>query len=189
MSPAHRVLGRFGLGALAAALALSGMTRLVSANLAATGHPPLAPAPAADGGTDEMRLLVREVMARDAALAEREAALALREQDLRVAAEEVRRALDDLAAADAALEARMFASDGASEADLGRLTAIYEGMRPKDAAALFETMDPVFAAGFLARMAPDAAAGVFSNLTPTAAYAVSARIAGRNAGAATEDGN
>ena len=175
---------RLGLALLAATLALSGTVRLVSANLA-VAEPPVSPPPQPDI-SEEMTLLLREITARDADLSRREARIALREQDLRVAREEIARNLDALAEAEAALEARMFASDGASEADLERLTDIYQGMKPKDAAALFEAMDPDFAAGFLARMSPDAAAAVFSNLPPLAAYAVSARIAGRNASAATE---
>ena len=132
-------------------------------------------------------MLVQAVAQRDEALVRREAQVALREQDIRVAREAVERSLAELGEAREALEARMIASAGASEEDLGRLTAIYEGMKPKDAAALFEAMDPEFAAGFLARMAPDAASAVFSRMPPLTAYAVSANIAGRNAGAAREN--
>lgn len=180
-------IGRAALACVMAALLVSGMGRIVVASLATVDR---APADASleprAGTTEEMELLLRDVGRRDADLARREAAIALREQDLRIAREEVGRALDDLAAAEAALEARMFASDSASEADLERLTLIYEGMKPKDAALLFEAMAPTFAAGFLARMAPDVASAVFSELSPNTAYALSAMIAGRNAGAATQ---
>ena len=195
MTRIRSLLGRVGLGAVVAALALSAMARIVSANLALPGptaeeadaaaearHGPPGPSRA---GVEEMELLLRDIARRDDALARREAAVALREQDLRVAREEIDRATAGLLEAERALEARMFASDGASEADLDRLTAIYEGMKPKDAAALFEAMDPDFAAGFLGRMSPESAAQVFSALPPLAAYAVSATIAGRNVGAAT----
>ncbi|UWQ21824.1 MotE family protein [Jannaschia sp. W003] len=187
MSRLHALVGRVALLGLAAVLVLSAMTRLVSANLAGIAEAPAEAPPPSAPVAEELELLLAAVADRDEALARREAQVALREQDLRVAREAVERALADLAEAEAALEARMYASDGASEADLGRLTAIYEGMKPKDAAAVFETMDPAFAAGFLARMAPPAAAAVFSNLQPLTAYAVSAAIAGRNAGAATEE--
>ena len=186
-------LARMGFGLVVAALTLSGMARIVSANLAQPG-PTAAEAAAAEAGRpaappsragEEIELLLRDIARRDEDLARREAAVALREQDLRVALDEIERATTDLVAAEEALEARMFASDAASEDDLDRLTAIYEGMKPKDAAALFAAMDPDFAAGFLGRMSPDTAASVFSALPPLTAYAVSATIAGRNVDAAT----
>lgn len=179
-------MGRSALLLLAIALMLSGMARIVSANLAV--RTPDAQTVAAESNTsEELELLLRAIAQRDAELARRETQVALREQDIRASREAVQRSLAELAEAEARLEERMFESAGASEEDLARLTAIYEGMKPKDAAALFEAMDPGFAAGFLGRMAPDAASAVFSNLAPMTAYAVSATIAGRNAGAATED--
>jgi flagellar motility protein MotE (MotC chaperone) len=74
-------------------------------------------------------------------------------------------------------------SDTALEEDLVRLTAIYEGMKSKDAASLFAAMAPDFAAGFLGRMKPGAAAAILSGLPPDAAYALSAHMAGRSTGA------
>ena len=183
--------GRTGLALVVVALTLSAAARIVSASLAQPERTPeeagaeTAAVPSRES-VEEIELLLRDIARRDAELERREAAIALREQDLRVAREEIDRATASLVEAEAALEARMFASDGASEADLDRLTAIYEGMKPKDAATLFEAMDPDFAAGFLGRMSPEVAASVFSNLPPLVAYAVSATIAGRNVDAATE---
>ena len=77
-------------------------------------------------------------------------------------------------------------ADGAAEADIQRLTAVYQAMKPKDAAALFNTMSPEFAAGFLGRMQPQSAAAVLAALDPQAAFGISALIAGRNAKAPTE---
>ena len=185
-----RLLTRAGMALALAALVLSGTARLVTANLARTdAPPPPEAAPEADPlpSPDGLRVLMRDLAARDAEIGRREAAIALRERDLAVSREQVEAALLALEEAEAALEARMFASAGAAEADLERLTRIYEGMKPRDAAGLFGAMDPDFAAGFLGRMAPDSAAAILSALDPLAAYAVSARIAGRNAGAASED--
>ena len=81
------------------------------------------------------------------------------------------------------LKATLALADGAAEADIERLTAVYQAMKPKDAAALFETMAPEFAAGFLGRMPPEAAAAILSGMSPEAAYGVSVIVAGRNAGA------
>ncbi|WP_308915860.1 hypothetical protein [Jannaschia sp. LMIT008] len=191
-------MGRIALTGIASALLLSGTMRLVSANLAIPDHGTARAAevvhgePADAAGTptpaalDEIEVLLRDIARRDEELTARAAALELRERDMGIARAELERTLDELTAAEAALEARMFASAEASENDLGRLTAIYESMKPKDAAALFEAMEPGFAAGFLGRMDADVAAEVFSNMPPLAAYAVSATIAGRNADAARE---
>lgn len=115
-----------------------------------------------------------EIDNRSAALDERLAALSLAEEaiSLRMA---------ELEASEAKLRATLSLADGAAEADLARLTAVYEAMKPKDAAALFETMEPEFSAGFLGRMRPDAAALVLSGMRPETAYTISALIAGRNA--------
>lgn len=91
-----------------------------------------------------------------------------------------------LETAERALSATLALADGASESDLGRLTSVYENMKPKDAAALFETMDPAFAAGFLARMRPETAAGIMAGLSPQVAYKISVILAGRNAAVPTE---
>ena len=115
-----------------------------------------------------------EIDNRSAALEERMAALALAEAAITIR-------LAELDASETRLRETLSLADGAAEADLVRLTAVYEAMKPKDAAALFETMEPEFAAGFLGRMRPDAAALVLSGLRPETAYTVSAMIAGRNA--------
>lgn len=174
---------------LLAVLMVSALTRLVSASLPGT--------PAEDAQRDEAALLLcppseevetllEQIARRDDALRERETALALRDQDFVIARQEIELSLGRLAEAEDRLAARMQKSSTAAEEDIARLVAVYEGMKPKDAAILFETMEPGFAAGFLARMRPDAAASLFSNLAPEKAYALSVTMAGRNANAATE---
>ena len=124
------------------------------------------------------------------------AALGLREDRLAVQEAALQDRLAALALADAAISDRMVAmqaledelkatlalADGAAEADIDRLTAVYQAMKPKDAAALFETMSPEFAAGFLGRMPPESAAAILSGMSAEAAYGVSVIVAGRNAG-------
>ena len=124
------------------------------------------------------------------------AALGLREDRLAVQEAALQDRLAALALADAAISDRIVAmqaleeelkatlalANGAAEADIDRLTAVYQAMKPKDAAALFETMSPEFAAGFLGRMPPDSAAAILSGMTAEAAYGVSVIVAGRNAG-------
>jgi flagellar motility protein MotE (MotC chaperone) len=180
-------LRRAPLVLLLALLVVSALARVVSASLEAIPRtaPPDGPIGLLCPPSDEVSDLLAQLAARDAALEAREVDLALREQDLRIAGQEVRAALSEMAAAQAALEARMYASDIAAEEDVTRLVAVYEGMKPKEAAALFEAMESNFAAGFLARMRPEVAAEVFSKMSPEKAYALSAVIAGRNADAAT----
>ncbi|MDO9525301.1 MAG: hypothetical protein Q7J57_07120 [Gemmobacter sp.] len=117
----------------------------------------------------EDRILVQE-----AAVADRNAALALAEQA-------IAKRLEELRDAEASLSATLSRADGAAEADLAKLTAVYESMKPKDAASLFEAMKPEFAAGFLGRMRPEIAAAIMSGLSSEAAYSVSVLLAGRNA--------
>ena len=91
-----------------------------------------------------------------------------------------------LVEAEQKLAGTMALAESAAEDDLGKLTAVYESMKPKDAAALFSEMQPEFAAGFLGRMRPDAAAQVMTGLSPDVAYSISVVMAGRNASAPTE---
>ncbi len=84
------------------------------------------------------------------------------------------------------LRSTLALADKAAENDIAGLTAVYQAMKPKDAAALFETMSPEFAAGFLGRLPPDSAAAILSAMSPEAAYGISVIVAGRNVGAPTE---
>lgn len=117
----------------------------------------------------EERLLVRE-----AALQDRLAALALADAAMTDRMAQMQAMEDDL-------RSTLALADGAAEADIDRLTAVYQAMKPKDAAALFETMSPDFAAGFLGRMPPESAAAILSGMSAEAAYGVSVIVAGRNA--------
>jgi flagellar motility protein MotE (MotC chaperone) len=91
-----------------------------------------------------------------------------------------------LKSAEERLAATMNIASSAAQDDLDKLTAVYESMKPKEAAALFEQMSPDFAAGFLARMRSDIAAPVLAGLKPETAYTISVILAGRNANAPSE---
>ncbi|RMF46181.1 MAG: hypothetical protein D6751_05705 [Deltaproteobacteria bacterium] len=130
--------------------------------------------------------LLKMFKERQDSLDAREEALADREADLRAAESVVTAKLADLENARAALEKTIAVSESAAENDLAKLTAVYESMKPKEAAPLFEAMEPDFAAGFLSRMRADSAAAIMARLKPETAYAVSVLLAGRNARAPTE---
>lgn len=125
--------------------------------------------------------LLTDLSEREDRVQAREVALENRMVALEVAEEKYASSLADLIQAEQALDATIVRADSASETDLGQLTAMYENMKPKDAAALFAEMDPMFSSGFLARMRPDAAANVLAGLNPETAYAISVILAGRNA--------
>ncbi len=115
-----------------------------------------------------------QVAAHETSLADRMAALALAEAAIKAR-------MDEMTVAEASLKRTLQIADGAAEADLTRLTAVYEAMKPADAAKLFGEMAPEFAAGFLGRMTPGAAAAVMSGMDPAKVYSISVLIAGRNA--------
>lgn len=125
--------------------------------------------------------LAKALASREAELNAREAAMEDRAAALKLADQTVQQRLKELQEAEVKLKSTLSLADGASEDDLKRLTAVYEAMKPADAAALFETMQPEFAAGFLGRMSPATAAAVFSGMKPETAYSISVLIAGRNA--------
>lgn len=115
-----------------------------------------------------------QIRAQEAALGDRMAALSMAEAAIALR-------LSELEAAETSLKEVLAIADGAAEEDLVRLTAVYEAMKPTDAAALFSQMAPDFAAGFLGRMQPAAAAAVMAGMAPEQAYSISVLIAGRNA--------
>jgi flagellar motility protein MotE (MotC chaperone) len=144
-----------------------------------TGQEAAAPEPASDAAN---MALLAALQAREDRLAKAEAAYEDRRQALALAEKTIDEKLGALTAAEAALSATIARAETASEDDLAKLTAVYENMKPADAAAVFEAMSPDFAAGFLGRMRPEAAAGVMAGLTPETAYSISVLLAGRNAG-------
>ncbi|WP_226779912.1 MotE family protein [Oceaniglobus trochenteri] len=124
---------------------------------------------------------------REARLKDREAYVAERSARLAEAEQEIERQIAALVAAENQLEQTLTMASTAAEDDVARLTAVYENMKPKEAAILFETMSPEFAAGFLGRMRPDVAAKVVEGLSPDSAYSISVILAGRNAEAPTNE--
>lgn len=123
---------------------------------------------------EALRVRTAQIEAQEEKLLDRKAALELSERAI-----ETR--LAELMAAEARLRETISIADGAAEKDVQRLTAVYEAMKPAEAAALFKAMAPEFAAGFLGRMRPEAAAAILGGMPSDTAYSVSVLIAGRNA--------
>jgi flagellar motility protein MotE (MotC chaperone) len=185
----NRRAGRGALVIVAMLFATSGALRLGSGVGAALANAEGA-AEAEESGTpmacEPPAALAEALSQREGRLAVREAALNDRQAALALADQAITERLAALEAMEARLRATLALADGAAEADIERLTAVYQAMKPKDAAALFETMSPEFAAGFLGRMAPEAAAAILSGMSAEAAYGISVIVAGRNAAAPTE---
>ena len=177
------------LSILVCFLVLSGSLRVVSGINPAIAFAQEAtveqPAPLADEAV-EIEPLLEALQARERRLEEQESALEDRLIALSAAEGELTKRLGELEAAEESLLAAISLSETANDADITRLTAVYENMKPADAAGLFEQMDPTFASGFLVRMRPEAAAAIMAGLDPQTAYSVSVIIAGRNANAPVE---
>ncbi|KEJ90543.1 MotE family protein [Sulfitobacter donghicola] len=129
----------------------------------------------------DVSALLKALQEREALVLKRERQLELRKKALAVADIEIEKRLKALSETEQNLRATLSLADEASEKDLLKLTAVYESMKPKDAAILFEEMEANFAAGFVGRMRPDAAAQLMAGLSPKAAYSISVILAGRNA--------
>ena len=130
---------------------------------------------------EDVAAVLAALQDREDRLAAREDAIAKREMMLEQADARIREQMELLTSAEAELDEMLKLADTAADDDLARLTAVYENMKPKDAAALFEQMAPQFAAGFLGLMRPDAAASIMTGLKPETAYSVSVMLAGRHA--------
>ena len=132
--------------------------------------------------TPDLIALLAETKEREARVAEREAKLEARIQALALIESAVAEDLKRLEQAEAELRATMARADKAAETDIGQLTAVYENMKPEQAAALFERMEPSFAAGFLGRMRSDSAAAILaSSRRRGVSYAASHTASGRTA--------
>ncbi len=179
-----------GLLVISGAIRFSGgvgpaLAREVDALRSATALEVTPPAPQAVPAPDVAAVLAA-LQAREAEVAAREIAVEEQEQVLALARREIEENLIALEQAEAALADTLATASTAAEDDVTQLTAVYQNMKPKDAALLFEEMDPDFAAGFLSRMRPDAAAAIMAGLQPKTAYSISVLLAGRNADVPTE---
>lgn len=181
-----RRAGRGALFIVALLFAASGALRLGSGVGTALAQAEVAPDPVAGAVCATPAALAQALGLREERVALAEAALNDRKAALALAEAAITARLAELEAMEAELQATLALADGAAEEDIQRLTAVYQAMKPKDAAALFEAMSPEFAAGFLGRMTPESAAAILSGMSAEAAYGISVIVAGRNAGAPTD---
>ncbi len=182
--------GRGVLTVVAGLLVASGLVRIGDEAQAFATGADVDAQPAFVAATGEENIptdsLLAAFQARDERLTLREAQLADRMQALHVIEADIAKRLVELELAESSLSAILSVAQTAAEADIDQLVAVYQSMKPADAAALFEEMPPQFAAGFVARMDPEAAAIVMSGLEPATAYSISVVLAGRNANVPTQ---
>jgi flagellar motility protein MotE (MotC chaperone) len=187
---ASRRAGRGALFIVAMLFATSGALRLGSGvGVALAQAEEVAPEAAASvtpTTCEKPAALAEALQSRADRLALQEAALQDRLAALALADAAITERMAALQAMENELKATIALADGAAEADIQNLTAVYQAMKPKDAAALFEAMAPEFAAGFLGRMPPESAAAILSGMSAEAAYGISVIVAGRNVGAPTD---
>jgi flagellar motility protein MotE (MotC chaperone) len=175
--------GRGSLMIVALLLATSGALRVgegVGTALANSAAESTAP-PEVQTCPETPSALAEAFRAKEAALSAREATLEDRMAALALSEAAVSKRIEEMTSVEAELKKTMKIADGAAEADLARLTAVYEAMKPADSAKVFSKMAPEFAAGFLGRMNPGSAAAVLAGMPPDEAYSISVLIAGRNA--------
>lgn len=182
----RRRVGRYSLNLVIALFVASFILRFGDTTLKAIASTSPAPketeSEVCETSEGVMKMLA-ELGEREKRLAEREALQRERDQTLQQARNHIEDRLAALVAAENELAQTVAIADKASEGDVERLVALYENMKPKDAAPLFEEMDPEFASGFVVRMSPESAAQLLAALNPKTAYSISVMMAGRNANA------
>ena len=137
--------------------------------------------PRVDGDT-----LLAAIQEREAELDRDALRMAERAQTLNVAEAKLAEQLQAFEVAQRRLEETLALADKAAENDIARMTAVYESMKPSEAARIFERMDVSFSAGLMARMRPELAAEVLARMEADSAYAVTLTIASRNSGVPTD---
>lgn len=161
MRRSHAVLG--AAAALAAAVSLTQADR-IAAQLSASA----APAALLDGCTDvpEAVALADTLRLRGIAVDRALADLDRRKQDLAAAEERITARLEALKAAKSALGDAKTGKSDASAAGIERLIAVYDAMKPAEAATILAGLPPDFAAEILTRVQPDAGARIIAAIEP-----------------------
>ena len=114
------------------------------------------------------------------ALDKRETTIADREAELATYEAQVEKRLAELDVANNKLQKNIDAVQTARNADVQKLAAIYEGMKPAQAGQIINEMDAKFAAGLLAAMNNEQAAQVVANMDSQKAYLVSVILANQS---------
>lgn len=120
------------------------------------------------------------VKERLAALEKNEANLAERNTELKAYELQIEKRLADLKHANTVFTRQIDEKQKERDADIAKLAAIYEGMKPAQASEIMAEMDPKFAAGLLSSMSNEQAAQVVASMDSEKAYLVSVILANQS---------
>ena len=165
-----------GAVALGAALAISQGDRLARALTAEAASAALL-----DGCTDvpEAVALAETLRLRGIAVDRALADLDRRKQEISAAEERIRTRLQALKTAKAALGDARGARQAGTTAGIDRLIAVYDAMKPAEAATIIAALPPDFAAEILARIQPEASARIIASIEPGQAAVLTAHMGSR----------
>ncbi len=127
--------------------------------------------------SDAERALLLDLRARRLELDRREAALMLRETVLAATEKRVTVRADELLLLQQKLEALEKARHARDQANWAELVKVYEGMKPRDAAAIFNDLDLAVMLPVFDRMKPARMAVVLAAMLPERARLVTAQLA------------
>lgn len=157
-----------------------GRIAVLAEDIAGTGSSdPLATQIAAAGACVDGELAAA-VKDRMISLDNRETALADREAELKTYEAQIDKRLAELESANEQLASNINAVQDARNADIQKLAAIYEGMKPAQAGQIINEMDAKFAAGLISSMNSEQAAQVVANMDAQKAYLVSVILANKS---------
>lgn len=165
-----------GAVALAAGLAIAQGDRLARALSAEAASAPLL-----EGCTDvpEAVALAETLRLRGIAVDRALADLDRRKQDLAAAEAQITARLAALKKAKAALGDTRADQDAGRSAGIERLIAVYDAMKPAEAATIIAALPPDFAAEILTRVQPDAGARIIAQIDPGQAAVLTAHMGAR----------
>ncbi|MGG5808798.1 MotE family protein [Falsiroseomonas sp. CW058] len=146
---------------------------------AAPPAPPAAPAAAAPAPAEAAaeRSVLEALRARRAEIDAREQAAAAREVVVAAAERRLMQRVEELSAMQGRLEALERERASREEAGLRGLVRLYEGMRPRDAAAIFDDLDMPVLVRIVDRMREAKAAPVLGAMRPDRARQLTAELA------------
>ena len=165
----------------AAALSLAGLAALAGQSWLGPLTAQAAPVALLDGCTDvpEAMALADRLRQRGIAVDRALADLDRRKQELAAAEARIKTRLDALKAAKAALtDARGARADGTA-AGIERLIAVYDAMKPAEAATILAVLPPDFAAAILMRVQPETGARIIARIDPGQAAVLTAHMGAR----------
>jgi flagellar motility protein MotE (MotC chaperone) len=144
-----------------------------AAPVSATPTPPAAPTPEAAAE----RAVLEQLRARRAEIEAREQAAIQREVIVAAAERRLSQRIEELSALQARLEAMERERSQREETGLRGLVRLYEGMRPRDAAAIFDELEMPVLLPIVDRMREARAAPVMAAMRPERARALTAELA------------